>query len=206
MKLARPARDCVLEGFHEGHILGNIVVLIANPLGDAYRSSGAAADHDPNARRTRISQASAVHIGHQLCHHFNFSRRSLHCALNLFHRQDDYLVPFQRLAVALRAVDVFVQKALPNNLDKTKFFPYNRLHFPICTAANPAFAPKLCVDFYEASAKVACVDGRKGWHNNTEPVRSRLSDQPGGATRKAARPEKTDGSARVSWGLGLRKQ
>jgi len=33
-----------------------------------------------------------------------------------------------------------------------------------------------------------------------------LSDQPGGVTRQAARPEKTDGSARGSWGLGLRKQ
>ena len=29
------------------------------------------------------------------------------------------------------------------------------------------------------------------------PVRSRLSDQLGGATRRAARPEKTDGSARA---------
>jgi uncharacterized protein YdcH (DUF465 family) len=29
-----------------------------------------------------------------------------------------------------------------------------------------------------------------------EMVRSRLGDQPGGATRRAARPEKTDGSAR----------
>src|ERR1039457_2374161 len=38
------------------------------------------------------------------------------------------------------------------------------------------------------------------------PVRSRLSDQLGGATRRAARPEKTDGSARGSWGLGPRKR
>jgi len=49
-------------------------------------------------------------------------------------------------------------------------------------------------------------DGRQGWHNNTEPVQSRLSDQQGGATRQATRPEKTDGSARGSWGLELRKQ
>jgi len=34
-------------------------------------------------------------------------------------------------------------------------------------------------------------------------TRSRLGDQPGGATRRAARPEKTDGSARGSWGLEL---
>jgi len=32
------------------------------------------------------------------------------------------------------------------------------------------------------------------------------SDQHGGATRRAARPEKTDGSARSSWGLGPRKR
>jgi len=34
-------------------------------------------------------------------------------------------------------------------------------------------------------------------------TRSKLGDQPSGATRRAARPEKTDGSARGSWGLGL---
>jgi HEAT repeat protein len=32
---------------------------------------------------------------------------------------------------------------------------------------------------------------------------NRLSDQPGEATRGAAKPEKTDGAARCSWGLGL---
>ena len=99
-----------------------------------------------------------------------------------------------------------MQKAFGDNLDQTKLFPYNCLHFIFFTDRDNALAPKVCVDIYEPSVKVACVDGRKGWHNNTEPVRSRLSDQPGGVTRKAARPEKTDGSARVSWGLGLRKQ
>jgi len=34
-------------------------------------------------------------------------------------------------------------------------------------------------------------------------TRSRLGDQPSGATCGAAKPEKTDGSARGSWGLGL---
>jgi len=32
---------------------------------------------------------------------------------------------------------------------------------------------------------------------------NRLGDQPSGAIRRAAKPEKTDGSARGSWGLGL---
>jgi len=40
----------------------------------------------------------------------------------------------------------------------------------------------------------------------TWPVRSKLGDQRAEATRSATRPEKTDGSARSSWGLGLRKQ
>jgi translation elongation factor TU len=40
----------------------------------------------------------------------------------------------------------------------------------------------------------------------TWPVRSRPGDPSGGVTRWATEPEKTDGSARGSWGLGLRKQ
>jgi len=52
----------------------------------------------------------------------------------------------------------------------------------------------------EEEAEYHLVLGR---HNNTEPTRSRLGDQPGGATRKATGPEKTDGSARGSWGLEL---
>jgi 3-hydroxyacyl-CoA dehydrogenase len=39
--------------------------------------------------------------------------------------------------------------------------------------------------------------------NNILPVRRWLCDQLSGATRGAARPEKTDGFARGSWGLGL---
>jgi len=34
----------------------------------------------------------------------------------------------------------------------------------------------------------------------------RLGNQLSGATRRATKPEKTDCSARGSWGLGLRKQ
>jgi hypothetical protein len=40
----------------------------------------------------------------------------------------------------------------------------------------------------------------------TWPVQSRLGDQRVGVTRSATRPEKTDGSARSSWGLGPRKR
>jgi hypothetical protein len=42
--------------------------------------------------------------------------------------------------------------------------------------------------------------------NKILPVRSKLSDQPAGQPDRAARPEKTDGSARGSWGLGPRKR
>jgi hypothetical protein len=68
-----------------------------------------------------------------------------------------------------------------------------------------AIAPIVCVDVFYFSVKVDCVDGRKGWHNKTSQS-ERLSDQPGGATCRVTGPEKTDGSARGSWGSELRKQ
>ena len=131
---------------------------------------------------------------------------TLHDALNRILRQDDYLIPFQRFAVDPGLVQVCVQ-----NQPELFLFMNNRLHgnglrFSFFTGFPYCSAPKVCVDFCERSVKVACVDGRKGWHNNTEPVRSRLSDERGGATRWAARPEKTDGSARGSRGLGPRKR
>jgi hypothetical protein len=66
-------------------------------------------------------------------------------------------------------------------------------------------APKVCVDFCEWSVNFAPVDGRKGWHNNTEPVQSRLSDKQGGATRQAAGPEKTDVLCEDALGSGTAK-
>jgi hypothetical protein len=178
---------------------------VANPLGDANRTAGAATDHDSNARRPRIPQATAVHVGHEFGHHCDF-RFCLQDALIPLLRQDDYLIPFHRFAVDLKLVQFNVQKRdkFPAALDKV--LPDSSLHLSLFTAWREAVAPKVCVDICERSVKVASVDGRKGWHNNTEPVRSRLSDQPGGATRKATRPEKTDDSARRSWGLELRKQ
>ena len=81
----------------------------------------------------------------------------------------------------------------------------NHLPLPLFTALEALTAPKVCVDFYEWSVNFACVDGRKGWHNNTEPVQSRLSDGPGGATRQAARPEKTDVICEDALGSGTAK-
>jgi hypothetical protein len=92
---------------------------------------------------------------------------------------------------------------LISSVDK---FPHcNRLHFSLSTARMQAIAPIVCVDVFYFSVKVVCVDGRKGWHNKTSQS-ERLSDQPGGATCRVTGPEKTDGSARGSWGSELRKQ
>src|SRR5579864_4104048 len=197
-------RHRVLQGFHQGGILGHVVVLVADPLSDAHRAAGAAANDDSNARRTRIPQATAVHIGHKLGHH------DFCCCLQdapiWFLRQDDYLIPDHQFPVDLSLVHFCVQKREKFLVLGDKVLPYSNLHLAFFTAWLQSVAPKVCVNFYERSVKVACVDGRKGWHNNTEPVRSRLSDQPGGATCKATRPEKTDGSARGSRGLELRKQ
>ena len=195
----------ILQGFHQGGVFGDVVVLVANPLRDAHRAIGAAADNDPNARRPRISQATAVHIGYKFRHRCDF-RFCLQDALIPVLRQDDYLIPFHHFAVDLRLVHFYVQKADEFPAPLAKVLPYSNLHFALFTALPHALAPKVCVDDFFFSVKVICVDGRKGWHNNTEPVRSRLSDQPGGATCKVTRPEKTDSSARGSWGLELRKQ
>jgi len=127
-------------------------------------------------------------------------------ALISFSRQDDYLILFQRVAAACRTVQVRVQNQTELLRPGGNHRLRNHLHYVFCTASHPYTAPKVCVDFCERSVKVAPVDGRKGWHNHTEPVRSRLSDKPGGATCQAARPEKTDCSARFSRGLGPRKR
>jgi hypothetical protein len=103
------------------------------------------------------------------------------------------------------ACETFVQNPSELNLPVDNFPTRNDLHFCLCTGFQKAIAPKVCVDFCEPSVKVAFVDGRKGWHNKTSRS-ERLGDQPGGATCQATGPEKTDGSARGSWGLGLRKQ
>ena len=58
-------RDRALQGFHQGHIFRNIVILVANPLGDADRTAFAAVDDHPNTRRPGIAQGTTVHIGHE---------------------------------------------------------------------------------------------------------------------------------------------
>jgi hypothetical protein len=83
--------------------------------------------------------------------------------------------------------------------------PAKDLHFWLSTDRQTAIAPKICVDFFECSVKVARVDGRKGWHNNTELTQSRLGDRLGGATRWASRPEKSDVLCEDTLGFGTAK-
>jgi hypothetical protein len=57
--------DGILQGFHQSGILGNVIVLAPDPFRDPDGTFRQTADYYANARRTRVSQASAVHIGHQ---------------------------------------------------------------------------------------------------------------------------------------------
>ena len=54
-----------LQGFHQRHIFGDIIILMANPLGDADGAAFAAINYHPNARRPWIAQGTTVHIGHE---------------------------------------------------------------------------------------------------------------------------------------------
>lgn len=64
VKLAGVHRDGALQGFHERDVLGDVVILAANPFRDADRAAGAAVDHHSNARRPGIPQAPAIDVGH----------------------------------------------------------------------------------------------------------------------------------------------
>ena len=128
VEFLRVALDRVLQSFHQRGVLGNIIVLVPDPFGDPNRPIRQPADYNPNTRWPRISQASAVYIGHQFGGHFYFSLY-LQDAFISGHRQDHYLVPFQSLAVASAPVNLPVQKAYRIIVGKSKFFHYNHLHF-----------------------------------------------------------------------------
>src|SRR5579872_609187 len=93
-----------------------------------------------------------------------------------FCRQDDYLIPFHSFAVYSSVVRSYVQNLTELQSCVHNFFLHSHLQFALCTASTICIAPIVCVDVFYFSVKVVCVDGRKGWHNNTEPVQSRLSD------------------------------
>lgn len=60
----RLQRNGALQGFHQGHVFGNVIILMADPLGDANGAAGAAFDNHPNTRWPRITQATTIHVGH----------------------------------------------------------------------------------------------------------------------------------------------
>src|SRR3984885_3222349 len=62
MERLRLARNRILQSFHECSVFRDVVVLMSDPLRDANGAVRKAADDHSNARRARISQASAVYI------------------------------------------------------------------------------------------------------------------------------------------------
>ena len=115
--------------------------------------------------------------------------------------------PFSVLRSLWEVVQAFVQNAgIIESLLRVSFSLQPFAFFDFAQLRRMRLHQNFALTFMNALLTLHHVDGRKGWHNNTEPVRSRLSDQPGGATRRATKPEKTDGSARCSRGLELRKQ
>jgi hypothetical protein len=71
VQLLRSQRNRALQRLHERGVFGHIVILVANPLGDADRSGLAAADDHTNPRGPRISQAAAIYVRHQIRHHLS---------------------------------------------------------------------------------------------------------------------------------------
>jgi hypothetical protein len=118
MQLLRFALDRILQRFHQRGVFGDVVVLVANPFGDAHWAAGAALNHHSNARRARISQAPAVHVSHQVRSHVLRHQKSRHQfgsvvpllnhALICRNRQYRYLIPFQRFALCPGGVQVYV--------------------------------------------------------------------------------------------------
>ena len=181
-------RDRVLQRFHQGRIFRDVVVLVADPFCNPYRTFRTPPDHDSNARRPGIPQATAVYIRYQFGHHFFMLLRSNRVTLQeapyrgrrlrgtfpFFEdapisrlSQDDYLIPFHHFAVFFFPVQVTVQNADRFQLAVYNFFHSSHLRFRLCTARTTLTAPIVCVDFSSYSGNFACVDGRKGWHNKT---------------------------------------
>ncbi len=53
---------CALQGFEQGQVLGNIVVLVTDPFGDSDPARFRAINHDTDASRARIAQGAAIYI------------------------------------------------------------------------------------------------------------------------------------------------
>jgi len=57
--------DGKLQGFHESDVLGYVVILMADPFGDADGATLAAIDDHSNTGWPWIAQGTTVHIGHE---------------------------------------------------------------------------------------------------------------------------------------------
>ncbi len=60
--------DGVLQGFQQGNVFGDVVVLVADPLGDAGGLAAGAFDDDADAGGSRVTVRSAVDVGYQIGH------------------------------------------------------------------------------------------------------------------------------------------
>jgi hypothetical protein len=68
MKRKRSPIQGTLQSFQQRYVLGHVVVLPADPLGDADAVSSRIFDDDPDTRRSRTPVGTAVHVGYQVAH------------------------------------------------------------------------------------------------------------------------------------------
>jgi len=57
-----------LQSFQQGDVLGDVIVLVTDPAGDFDAAALAAFDYYANARRPRVAQGTAVHVGYEIRH------------------------------------------------------------------------------------------------------------------------------------------
>jgi hypothetical protein len=62
-------RESALQGFHQRDVFGDVVILMANPFGDADGAAGAAINDHANAGRARVSLGSPIDISYQFGDH-----------------------------------------------------------------------------------------------------------------------------------------
>ena len=90
---------CTLQGLKQGDVFGDVVVLAADPARDADGAAIASLDHNPNARRPRVSQRTAIHVGYEV-RHSSVIRCHQHASEPIF-RQVVYLERLQHRAMAV---------------------------------------------------------------------------------------------------------
>ena len=58
----------VLQGFKEGDVFGHVIVLVADPTGDADATAVRFFDYDADARRPRAPMTSAINVSYKMRH------------------------------------------------------------------------------------------------------------------------------------------